>query len=131
MEDLLKLEDQNDEMKNYQLFKNEVLRVNKIDARPIREMAKLYFKLNSKDKRIFKDFMNLELEDKNLVMKAFELRNNYFTLLDKYKSLVTGDTVGDPLKDTSGPSLNIAIKLAIMVSILSIGFILEYSLIQL
>jgi K(+)-stimulated pyrophosphate-energized sodium pump len=131
LEDLLKLEDQNDEMKNYQLFKNEVLRVNKIDARPIRELAKLYFKLNSKDVRLFKDFMRLELEDKKLVMQAFELRNQYFTLLDKYKALVTGDTVGDPLKDTSGPSLNIAIKLAIMVSILSIGFILEYSLIQL
>ncbi|GAB4181902.1 MAG: sodium-translocating pyrophosphatase [Calditrichia bacterium] len=127
-EDLQRLEDQHDEMKNYQLFKNNVLRVNKIDARPVREMAKLFYKLNKRDRETFLSFMNLELEDKQMIMEAFRLRTEYFTLLDKYKSLVTGDTVGDPLKDTSGPSLNIAIKLAIMVSILSIGFVLEYSL---
>lgn len=128
LEDLPDLEDKKDELKNYQQFKNEVLRVNKIDARPIREMAKLYFRLNERDRKVFDDFMKLELSDKKLIMNAFALRNNYFQLIDKYKALVTGDTVGDPLKDTSGPSINIAIKLAIMVSILSIGFILQYSL---
>ena len=128
LEDLSKMKFTEDEQKDYQAFKNEVLRVNKIDTRPIREMAKLIFKLNSKDKKIFNLFMQLELEEKLSISKTLGLRTDYYILLDKYKALVTGDTVGDPLKDTSGPSLNIAIKLAIMVSILSIGFILKFSL---
>jgi K(+)-stimulated pyrophosphate-energized sodium pump len=38
-----------------------------------------------------------------------------------HKSAVIGDTVGDPFKDTSGPSLNILIKLMSMISIVVVG----------
>jgi len=45
-----------------------------------------------------------------------------------HKAAVVGDTVGDPLKDTSGPSLNILIKLMSMISIVVSGLIVGYSL---
>ena len=45
-----------------------------------------------------------------------------------HKATVTGDTVGDPFKDTSGPSLNILIKLMSMVSIVMAGLTVSWSL---
>ena len=45
---------------------------------------------------------------------------------DTHKATVTGDTVGDPFKDTSGPSLNILIKLMSMVSIVMAGLTLAF-----
>jgi K(+)-stimulated pyrophosphate-energized sodium pump len=47
---------------------------------------------------------------------------------DCHKAAVVGDTVGDPFKDTSGPSLNILIKLMSMVSIVVVGVTLAYAL---
>ena len=45
---------------------------------------------------------------------------------DCHKAAVIGDTVGDPFKDTSGPSLNILIKLVSTVSIVFSGLILTF-----
>ena len=47
---------------------------------------------------------------------------------DSHKAAVVCDTVGDPFKDTSGPSINILIKLLSMVSIVFAAFIMSYSL---
>jgi K(+)-stimulated pyrophosphate-energized sodium pump len=45
---------------------------------------------------------------------------------EAHKATVVGDTVGDPFKDTSGPSLNILIKLMSMVSVVFAGLIAKY-----
>ena len=45
---------------------------------------------------------------------------------EAHKASIVGDTVGDPFKDTSGPSLNILIKLMSMVSVVFAGLIVFF-----
>ncbi|MBU1628455.1 sodium-translocating pyrophosphatase [bacterium] len=55
---------------------------------------------------------------KKIFEKGIEINGKkYFKGSDAHKAAVVGDTVGDPFKDTSGPSLNILIKLMSVVSL--------------
>ena len=47
---------------------------------------------------------------------------------DSHKAAVVGDTVGDPFKDTSGPSMNILIKLMSVISLVLAPLIVRYGL---
>jgi len=92
------------------------------------ELNHYFDDLNKHDRIIFKEFLRLENDEYELINEMMEVKESYIVIMNSYSAAVTGDTVGDPLKDTCGPSLDIAIKLATMVSIIAIGFIMKYNL---
>lgn len=56
---------------------------------------------------------------------VFRKKDDEGQTTDEHKAAVIGDTVGDPLKDTSGPSINIVMKLSAITSLVFGTFIAE------
>lgn len=103
---------------------------NKISDSDDEKLNAYYQKLNRDDRLVFKLYLKLDEEERRILMDMKSLKEKYSVIIKGYSAAVTGDTVGDPLKDTSGPSLNIAIKLATMVSIITIGLVMRFNLID-
>jgi hypothetical protein len=82
--------------------------------------------LTNKQKQLLKEIDTIEIEragksteeKEEITVRNYKKKENLFYARAEGAS-ISGDTVGDPLKDTSGPSLNILIKLS---SILSVVF---------
>jgi hypothetical protein len=65
--------------------------------------------------------INREIND-HITDKLIIVKNRFIKIYkDAENASIIGDTVGDPLKDTSGPSLNILIKLSSIISVVFAG----------
>jgi Na+/H+-translocating membrane pyrophosphatase len=111
------------------------LPVNMKDADEVEELRKQKTKIAKKYKKEYEekksqgiDVSHMELPRHDPELWELDELRFYGKKSKPHKSAVVGDTVGDPLKDTSGPSLNILIKLSAIVSLIFGSFFATHSI---
>ncbi len=113
-----KLEEMKKEYENKQkLMRNDFIKDDDCD-----EPTK---KLKESEKE--KDFKEIELKEntRDPMHTLNDAQNQFYD--DCKEAAVIGDTIGDPLKDTSGPSINILIKLSSIISVVFGGLFVKTS----
>jgi len=101
------------------VLNNEIKEINDNENHP--ELTKEYFIVDKIKENQNEDEIGLERRTGEFYIDAYK---------SAHESSVIGDTVGDPLKDTSGPSLNILIKLSCILSVVFGGVFLKTSLLS-
>jgi len=79
----------------------------------------------TEDFKVLKAYSADPVTELGRVQQTLPAGRNYGDCTEEYAAAVCGDTVGDPLKDTSGPALNILMKLMAIISLVFSGFFLS------
>lgn len=106
-DDIVDYERRLEDLQNYLNAENEFLK-------PLKEMSVEFQRGKITEEDLFPSKEKILCQD---LIENLSGKKKYSIFVKCHKASIVGDTVGDPLKDTSGPSLNILIKLSSIISV--------------